>query len=177
MRVIAGDLRGRRLVAPEGTATRPTTDKVREAMFNALGSLDLLHDARCADLFAGSGAVGIEALSRGATHCTFVERDREALRALRQNLSALGCEDRARVMPGDALTMAGALDVDVVFADPPYGFDAWERLLSSLRASFVVSESGESLDGALGESAGFEIVRSQRYGRTWVTFWSRPDGH
>lgn len=177
MRVIAGDLRGRRLVAPEGTATRPTTDKVREAMFNALGSLDLLHGARCADLFAGSGAVGIEALSRGASQCTFVERDREALRALRQNLAALGCEERTRVMPGDATTLVGALEVDLVFADPPYGFDAWERLLSCIRAPFVVTESGDPLDAARGESAGFEIVRSQRYGRTWVTFWSRSAGH
>lgn len=177
MRVIAGDLRGRRLVTPEGTATRPTTDKVREAIFNALGSLDVVYGARCADLFAGSGAVGIEALSRGATHCTFVERDREALRALRQNLSAVGCDDRARVIPGDASAMAGALEVDVVFADPPYGFDAWERLLSALRAPFVVTESGESLDQTLGEPAGFEIVRARRYGRTWVTFWSRPTNH
>ena len=76
MRVVAGELRGRRIEAPPGGDTRPTTDKVREAVFNSLGSLDLVRDARVADLFAGSGALGIEALSRGASHCIFVERDR-----------------------------------------------------------------------------------------------------
>ena len=87
MRVVAGELRGRRIDAPPGLDTRPTTDKVREAVFNALGSLDLIRDATVADLYAGSGALGIEALSRGAAHCTFVERDRTALRTLRGNLA------------------------------------------------------------------------------------------
>ncbi len=80
MRVIAGEFGGRRLVTPEGTATRPTTDRVREAVFNSLGSAGLLEGALVVDLFAGSGAVGIEALSRGAERCVFVERDRAALR-------------------------------------------------------------------------------------------------
>ncbi len=96
MRVVAGELRGRRIDAPPGNDTRPTTDKVREATFNALGSLDLVRDALVVDLYAGSGALGIEALSRGAAHCTFVERDRSALRTLRDNLAALGLDDRSR---------------------------------------------------------------------------------
>ena len=99
MRVVAGDLRGRRIEAPPGHDTRPTTDKVREAIFNALGSLDLVRDARVADLFAGTGALGIEALSRGAAHCTFVERDRNVVRTLRGNLEHLGLGNAAGSSP------------------------------------------------------------------------------
>ena len=123
MRVVAGEFRGRRIVAPAGTSTRPTTDKVREATFNALGSRDLVVGAQVADLYAGSGAIGIEALSRGADHCTFVERDRDALRALRTNLDTLGLTDRSRIVTGDVLAVAAALDAELVFADPPYDFD------------------------------------------------------
>ncbi len=166
MRVVAGSLRGRRIAAPAGSATRPTTDKVREATFNALGSLDLIHDAAVADLFAGSGALGIEALSRGAARCTFVERDRGALAVLRENLEALDLVDRSRVLPADALTAAASLDVDVAFADPPYEFDRWNELLAAVRAPFVVVESGRELE----VPEGWETTRSRRYGRTWVTF-------
>jgi 16S rRNA (guanine966-N2)-methyltransferase len=160
-------------VSPPGMGTRPTTDKVREATFNALGSLGLIIDARVADLFAGSGAVGIEAISRGARSCVFVERDRSALAALRDNLAMLGCEDVAKVVAGDVMSIAASLDVDLVYADPPYGFEAWERLLSVLTAPFIVTESGHELGEDLGTPNGLEIVRSQRYGRTWVTFWER----
>ena len=86
MRVVAGELGGRKLVAPDGDTTRPTTDKVREAVFNSLASMGVVEDAVVVDLYAGSGAMGIEALSRGAARCTFVERDRDALRALRANI-------------------------------------------------------------------------------------------
>ncbi|MGA1345675.1 MAG: RsmD family RNA methyltransferase, partial [Ilumatobacteraceae bacterium] len=96
MRVVAGELRGRRIVAPAGRDTRPTTDRVREAIFNALGSAGLVEGALVADLFAGSGALGIEALSRGAERCVFVETDRAALAALEQNLDHLGLRSRAR---------------------------------------------------------------------------------
>jgi 16S rRNA (guanine966-N2)-methyltransferase len=177
MRVVAGELRGRRIVAPAGKSTRPTTDKVREATFNALGSRDLLDGAQVADLYAGSGAIGIEALSRGARHCTFVERDRDALRALRTNLDALGLTDRSRIVTGDVLAVAAALDAELVFADPPYDFTAWDRLLSALRAPFVVAESGGELVAPTGWPeglpGGFVPTRSKRYGRTWVTFFER----
>ena len=169
MRVVAGELRGRRIVAPEGNATRPTTDKVREAVFNALGSLGVVEGALVADLYAGSGAMGIEALSRGAEQCTFVERDRDALRALRTNLSTLALDGRSRVTTGDVLAVASAIDADVAFADPPYGFEAWDRLLSLVRADLVVAESGRELAAI----DGWEVTRSKRYGRTWVTFLER----
>lgn len=173
MRVVAGELRGRRIAAPPGTDTRPTTDKVREAVFNALGSLDLVRGALVADLYAGSGAMGIEALSRGAAHCTFVERDRAALRTLRANIADLDLEDRATVTPGDPMVLAGGLDVDLVVADPPYDFDRWPDLLARVTAPFLVAEAGRDL-GRLDPIAGWNPTRSRRYGRTWVAFFERP---
>jgi 16S rRNA (guanine966-N2)-methyltransferase len=167
MRVVAGTLRGRRIESPRGDATRPTTDKVREAVFNALGSLDVIEGARIVDLFAGTGALGIEALSRGAAHCTFVERDREALAVLRRNITSLGLEDVSTVVAGDASGRSHAgTPCDVLLADPPYGFTSWQQLLNTVSAQFVVLESDESI----GECEGWEIVRERRYGGTTVTF-------
>lgn len=176
MRVVAGTLRGRRFEAPTGSATRPTTDKVREAVFNALGSLGVVTDARVADLFAGSGGLGIEALSRGASHVTFVEQDRTAVAVLRSNVRSLGLDRSTRVVPGDAIAVLPGLDVDLVLADPPYGFDRWDDLLAVVRrdvvrCDVVVAEADRPVDGI----AGWETVRSKRYGRTWVTFLRRAE--
>lgn len=169
MRVVAGEFRGRRLVAPATPATRPTTDKAREAIFNALASLDVVVDAAVADFYAGSGALGIEALSRGATHCTFVERDRSALSAVHDNIATLGVSGRTRVVSGDALVMARGIRVDLAFADPPYDFDRWPQLLAAVDTGFVVAEAAAAVDAP----AGWEQVRVKRYGRTWVTFLRR----
>jgi len=169
MRVVAGELGGRKLVAPDGTATRPTTDRVREAIFNSLGSAGLLEGALVADLFAGSGAIGIEALSRGADRCVFVERDRSALRALEENLDTLGLHDRSKVVAADANSAAATIDADIVFADPPYDFEAWPEFLGRVRADVVVIESGADID----PPAGWTITRSKKYGRTRVTFLER----
>lgn len=170
MRVVAGTLGGRRLTTPPGNDTRPTTDKVRQAVFNSLDSAGLLDGAVVADLFAGSGAMGIEALSRGAARCVFVEKDREALTALRSNLSTLGLGASTEVVAGDAVTVAGRLgDVDLVIADPPYSFDGWADLLGRIAADDVVAES----DRAIEAPAGWEAVRSRRYGRTFITWLRR----
>ena len=171
VRIVAGDLRGRRLVAPAASTTRPTTDKVREAVFNALASLDAVVDAQVADLYAGSGALGIEALSRGAAHCTFVERDRAAVRAIDENIATLGLRDRSRVIVGDGIASAPQVRADLVFADPPYGFDEWPRLLRAVRGELVVAEA----DVEVPAPAGWEQGRVKRYGRTWVTFLHRDD--
>jgi 16S rRNA (guanine966-N2)-methyltransferase len=173
MRVVAGELGGRRLVAPDGTSTRPTTDRVREAIFNSLESAGVLEDALIADLFAGSGSIGIEALSRGAEHCVFVERDRRALRALEENIDSLDLNSRVKVLAADANSVAGRLDVDIVFADPPYDFDGWDRLLGALRAGLVVAESGAEIEAP----DGWATIRTRKYGRTRVTFLERivPD--
>jgi len=169
MRVIAGELGGRRLVTPGGTSTRPTTDRVREAVFNSLASAGVLDGALVVDLFAGSGAVGIEALSRGAARCVFVERDRSALRALEENLDALDLRDRAEVIGSDAMATVRGFDADIVFADPPYDFDRWDELLDRVAADLVVAESGEAIEVPVGWTA----ARSKRYGRTRVTFIER----
>jgi 16S rRNA (guanine966-N2)-methyltransferase len=172
MRVVAGELGGRRLVAPDGTSTRPTTDRVREAIFNSLGSAGVLDGAVVADLFAGSGAIGIEALSRGAERCIFVERDRAALRALHDNLDALDLGGRSKVLAADAMSVAGTIDADIVFADPPYDFDAWDGLLARVSADLVVAESGS----AVAAPVGWTVTRDKKYGRTRVTFLERS-GH
>jgi 16S rRNA (guanine966-N2)-methyltransferase len=169
MRVVSGELGGRRLVTPAGTSTRPTTDRVREAIFNSLGSSGVLEGAVVADLFAGSGAVGIEALSRGAERCVFVERDRAALRALADNLDALDLGDRAKVLASDVMSVAGTIDADIVFADPPYDFDAWPELLGRVSADLVVAESGTSVAAP----DGWIVTRDKKYGRTRVTFLER----
>lgn len=158
-------------MAPPGTTTRPTTDKVREAVFNALGSLGLVDGALVVDLYAGSGALGFEALSRGAAHCTFVERDRAALSAIEANRAELGAGEVTRVVNGDPLTMARGIDADLVFADPPYEFADWDRLLTGLapESGFVVTEGPSTVAAP----AGWVEVRAKRYGRTWVTFLER----
>lgn len=174
MRIVAGELRGRRIVAPKGTVTRPTTDKARQATFNALGSLNVIIGARVLDLFAGSGALGIEALSRGAAHCTFIERDRVALDALRLNIEALGLRERTSVIRGDALVHAGSvLDATLVLADPPYDFGQWPELLNCLSSPLVVAESDRELTTEIAECIGWHVIRAKRYGRAYVTFIQR----
>lgn len=170
MRVVAGDLRGRRIESPTGDATRPTTDKVREAVFNALVSLGAVEGARVLDLFAGTGAMGIEALSRGAAHCTFVENDRAALAVLRANIDKLGVAQRSTVVPGDATSaQAGGHGADIVIVDPPYGFSDWERVLENVGDALVIIESG----APVGVPDGWECLRERRYGRTIVAFLRR----
>lgn len=120
MRIIAGTWRGRPLEAPAGTETRPTADRVRETLFSMLASrLGSFEDLRVADLFAGSGALGFEALSRGAAHATFVEKDAAATAAIRRNAAKLGVE--VRVLGVSALALPRSDPFDLIFADPPYG--------------------------------------------------------
>jgi 16S rRNA (guanine966-N2)-methyltransferase len=170
MRVIAGEFGGRKLIAPEGLSTRPTTDKVRQAVFNSLTSMGVLESATVIDLYAGSGALGIEALSRGAEFCTFVERDRNALRALRENIATLGIEDRTRIASTDVLAyVPGITGVDLALIDPPYTFAAWDDLLRVLKAGLVIAESGREVTAP----EGWEQLRTRRHGRTFVTTLER----
>jgi 16S rRNA (guanine966-N2)-methyltransferase len=176
MRVVAGVARGLRLVAPEGEGTRPTSDRVREATFNALGSMGALEGATVLDLFAGSGALGIEALSRGAGDTTFVETDRAALRAVRANLETTRLGDLAEVVaqPAEGFLAAALTEGrhwDVALLDPPYDFDGWDELLSSLPADLAVIES----DRPVALPPGWELRRQKRYGRTYVTVLARGD--
>ena len=187
MRVVAGTARGRRLAAPPGAVTRPTPDRVREAVFNSLHSLGVLPGCRVLDLYAGTGAMGIEALSRGASAAVFVERHPEALAALRANLAATGLEDRAAVVAADvddylnAPDLAGAAPpaadpahgFDLAVVDPPYGFDGWAELLPRLPAAVVVIESNREIEAP----EPLRVRRRRRYGSTVVTLASttRPD--
>ena len=167
MRVVGGQARGRRLVAPKGDLTRPTSDFVREAVFNSLQSFVEWDGLVVADLFAGSGALGIEALSRGASSCVFVDSERRAADAIRANLATTGFGDRAEVVLRDVVTwVRTAPTIDVVFADPPYAFDDWPTL-GTVDAALFVAESDR--DVVLGDRWG--ILRSKRYGGTVVTLF------
>lgn len=156
-------------MAPEGTTTRPTSDRVREATFNALGSLDAIRGAAVLDLFAGSGAMGIEALSRGAASATFVDADARAVSAIRTNVSAAGVADRARVVRSEAARFLAGLTagVDLAVLDPPHALadDTWSALLSALDADLAVLES----DREVPVPPPWEILRVRRYGTTVIT--------
>jgi 16S rRNA (guanine(966)-N(2))-methyltransferase RsmD len=118
MRVIGGEFRSRKLKTPAGDSTRPTPDRLREALFNIL--LPRIADAVFLDAYAGSGSVGIEALSRGAKRTIFIEKSRAALRALQENIAALGIKERCEVYPDSASTIITRFEADIVFLDPPY---------------------------------------------------------
>lgn len=175
MRVTGGELAGRRFAAPRVAAVRPTADRVRESVFAWLGDVG---DARVLDLFAGSGALGIEALSRGAAHAVFVERAAGCVAQLRRNLRALGLEPRAEVRRGDAgaalrrLAAAGRI-FDLVLADPPYASDEAARLLAALPATRLLAPGAPlvlevSRRHAPRTSMGLRVVGERRYGETLV---------
>jgi 16S rRNA (guanine966-N2)-methyltransferase len=177
VRVIAGSLGGRRLKAPRGLKTRPTSDRVREALFMAL---EPLAGARVVDLFAGSGALGIEALSRGAARAEFVESDRAARAILGANLQALGLDERARVwpleLPAGLGQLAGELRAaDLVLADPPYGGRIAAATLAALGGEGVLGPGARVVlehhtRDAMPDSAGcLRRVRERSYGETVVS--------
>jgi 16S rRNA (guanine966-N2)-methyltransferase len=167
VRIVAGEFGGRRLLVPRDARVRPTADRVREAWMSILAPE--LTGARVLDLFAGSGALGLEAVSRGATHATFVELAPASLEALRGNIEALGVGGRVTVRRGDALRFAQGLapaEYDVAFADPPYSADAADRLVALFRATpfarilSVEHPADRRVDGD----------QTRRYGDTAVTF-------
>ncbi len=169
MRVIGGRSRGRRLAAKLPPSVRPTSDRVREAIFDILGSQGGVEGLAVVDLFCGSGALGVEALSRGAASATFVDLDPGALAAVRRNLEAVGLGDdpvtlvRA-ALPGWLESAAGA-PFDLALCDPPYDFEDWPALLGALRADAVVMESAAPI-ALLGP---WVVARERRYGGTLVT--------
>ena len=153
---------------------RPTAERVREATFAALGSLGAIEGAAVLDLFAGSGALGVEALSRGAERATFVDDDPAAVGAIERNVEAAGVADRATIVEASAERFCGehAGDAyDLAFLDPPYAFDEWQRLLSVVPAGTVVIESDREVE--VGEPS--VVLRQKRYGGTVVAIVRRPD--
>jgi 16S rRNA (guanine966-N2)-methyltransferase len=174
VRVIAGSARGLTLAAPRDRTTRPISDRVKETLFAILG--DRVPGAQVLDLYAGSGAIGIEALSRGAEHCTFVEHARQALDVLRDNLARTRFEDRADVRGGDVeryLASQGPAGTNLAFLDPPYAERAilppLQRLAADLRpgATVVIKTFWRT---EIPPVAGLQTWRQRRFGETMLTF-------
>lgn len=179
MRIIAGQWRGRPIEAPPGRGTRPTADRVRETLFSMLASrLGSFEALRVADLFAGSGALGFEALSRGAARATFVESDPEAAAAIRRNAAKLGAGDRISILGGSALALPKAEAFDLIFADPPYERGSGTKVGSAVvRAGWLapggwmIVETGRGDDVDPGSLA---IEATRDVGRARLTFLRRP---
>lgn len=177
MRVITGEARGRKLVTLEGEDVRPTTDRVKEGMFNII-QFDL-EGANVIDLFAGSGQLGIEALSRGAKHCTFIDIANRSVEVVKQNLKTVGFEKRASVFCGDAKMYIGLSkdNFDIALLDPPYNKNIIDAVLPSVAEKMtdygvIICES--ALDETLPETAGeFSIHREYRYGKIKLTAYRK----
>ncbi|MGE0725033.1 MAG: 16S rRNA (guanine(966)-N(2))-methyltransferase RsmD [Alphaproteobacteria bacterium] len=184
LRIVGGRHRGRPLAAPPDASIRPTGERTREAVFDIL-----LHGApaahvevagaRVLDAFAGTGAMGLEALSRGAAEATFIERDRGALQVLRANVARLGEPDRARIIAGDAtVPPRAAAPVDLAFLDPPYRSDVAAAALAALDAagwfaSGAIAVVESAMRGGFAPPPGFETIDERRYGKAAVTFLLR----
>ncbi len=175
MRIVAGEWRGRNLVAPQGDTTRPTADRTRETLFSMLVSrLGSFEGLEVADLFAGSGALGLEALSRGAATCMFVEQDAPAIRALRQNIANLRAQPRCDVRAGSVLALGPAKQpLDLILLDPPYGTGAGAVALDRLaRHGWIGEATWVSLETAADEEPkvkALEPVAERRVGKARLT--------
>ncbi len=180
MRVVAGEYGGRRLKAVPGMKTRPTTDKVKEAMFNIIGPY--LEGGQVLDLFAGSGGLSIEAVSRGAEHATLVDRQYQAIKTIHENLSVTKEEDKFTVLKGDAYKMLNKLakqeqGFDYVFLDPPYKKQQILELMEQLKKlgllntdALIICETDQVAD-LPEELADFELIKKADYGITELTFY------
>jgi 16S rRNA (guanine966-N2)-methyltransferase len=168
VRIIAGQWRGRPLRAPAGEATRPTADRVREALFSMLASrVGSFEGLQVADLFAGSGALGLEALSRGAAHCVFVENDRRAVDSIRANIAALGAS--GEVLARSAEHAALPRPADLAFLDPPYGSGLAPAVLAKLAIAPGGWVSVETGRGEAVAAEGYEVDSERSYGKARIT--------
>lgn len=177
MRIIAGEHRGRRLEEFEGEAVRPTADRAREALFSILSSRQVLVDAQVLDLFCGTGALGLEALSRGAAHVTFVDNDPVAIALTRKNIATCKAADRTKVIRSDATKLAKSdRQFDLVLLDPPYGKDLILPTVQQLAMGdwlgvgvLIVAEIGRKEDPP--ELEGFHLADMRRYGAAKFVFY------
>ena len=182
MRVITGTARGRKLKELPGLDTRPTTDKVKESIFNIV-QFDV-EGRRVLDLFAGTGQLGIEALSRGAEQCVFVDASKEAARIIKENVSLTGFADRARVTQGDAMSFLTSCreKFGLAFLDPPYASDLLDQALERMAAIDIMTENGiivceSALEKVLPDLSGpYERGREYRYGKIKLTLYRRQAG-
>jgi 16S rRNA (guanine966-N2)-methyltransferase len=180
MRIVGGEFRGRPLAAPRTDAIRPTTDRTREAVFNVLAHRfgEKLEGARVLDLFAGTGALGLEALSRGAAFAVFIDESAEARGLIRSNVEAFGLTGRTKIFRRDATALgeAGTLaPFDLVFADPPYGKGLGERALRSARSGGWLAAKAlcvveEAASAPFETGSGFDLLDERGYGETMIRF-------
>jgi 16S rRNA (guanine966-N2)-methyltransferase len=179
MRIISGTAKGHKIQCPKGSGTRPTSDRVREAIFSILG--ERVIDARILDLYSGTGAMGLEALSRGAREAVFVEKDRKVTRFLSANIEACGFKEMTRIVVKDVgaflKPVDNGTDFDIIFADPPYAGNEGSLTLSALskrvkslqRCLVVLEHSPENEPGPA--PPGMEAIDSRRYGNVCVAFY------
>jgi 16S rRNA (guanine966-N2)-methyltransferase len=178
MRIIAGEWRGRVIEAPPGQSTRPTADRVRETLFSMLASrLGTFEDLRVADLFAGSGALGLEALSRGAASAVFVEQDAKATAAIKRNAERLGALDRVRILGGSALVLPRSDPFDLILADPPYAAASGTTAVNAVAAANWLAPGGwmsvETSRRDTVDPAGFTDEVTRDVGRARLTLLRR----
>ncbi len=183
MRVISGSARGRKLKAPEGLTTRPTTDRIKESLFNIIAGD--LYECRFLDLFSGSGGMGIEALSRGAEKAVFVDRDKKSISVINDNLRATRLESRARVFNcdvGAAIKRLGALGekFDIIFMDPPYNKGFIESTLKYIADENILADDGyiiaeQSVEDDEPQVKGLCVTRVKNYKITKMTFLSQAE--
>lgn len=181
MRIIAGEAKGRRIIAPEGRETRPTSDRVKEALFNIL--MNELPEASVLDLFAGSGNLSLEALSRGAAHCTMVDSSRESVRIIHKNTEMLKYQNLCEVYENDANSALDALSrrsirFDIVFLDPPYHKDMIPACIEKISKYSLLEDGGviaaeHDIRDELSERIGnFELYKRSVYGDTILSFYN-----
>jgi len=179
MRLVAGRFRGRPLQAPPGPQTRPTADRVREALFSMLASrIGSFEDLRVADLYAGSGALGLEALSRGAGHATFVESDPRAAAVIKANAAKLGVAEQVRILGGSALALPRSDPFDLILADPPYAPGSGSAAVNAVaQAEWLAPGGWMSVETGRADSVdplGYEIDVERAIGRARITLLRRP---
>lgn len=181
MRVISGSARGRKLIAPEGLETRPTTDRIKESLFNII-AMDL-YDCAFLDLFSGSGGIGIEALSRGAKKAVFVEKSAKAAAVIEENIKAARVDDRATLLKTDVLAAINMLKnknekFNIIFLDPPYSAGLYESVLDAICKTGILNEDGyiiceHDMANELPNVDGLKCYRIKEFGKTTkMSFWT-----
>ncbi|KMT21468.1 16S rRNA (guanine(966)-N(2))-methyltransferase RsmD [Clostridium cylindrosporum] len=186
MRIISGSAKGRKIKTPDGLDTRPTSDRVKESVFNII--LRYVFDANVLDLFGGTGNLGLEALSRGANQCIFVEQNKKAYNTLRENISDLGFGEKAVTYNKDSFSILNQLAIEgksfnLIFLDPPYGKGYVEKSIEEIDKLNLLEEDGlivseyDNVDNVSEKIGNFEVYRTEKYGRVRISFWRKEIGN
>ena len=186
MRVISGSAKGTKLVAPNHLYTRPTTDRIKETVFNLLG-INGCMDKHILDLYSGSGALGIEALSRGASSCVFIEKDARACQCIRDNLKKTRLEDRGILYKGEVMSILPRIrqmqKMDIIFMDPPYHLGEEKQVLAKIKSEnmlavdgIIVLEASKDNVFPFFDTLGYEVLKEKKYGITKHLFLKIKEG-